>query len=572
MITRSRTYRRGTLYSKSTVIDDKGTVEYRAWFTYAKAAGTFAETGTTDAGRVAADLPPVDYDFISNPNNYTILDPTQMTLNSADESAREKAGQAGTVVFQQLRFLYTDPANQTPPAIGDDGQNNQTGNENYSDPQKSYNYTILPYGTNTWGTYDTGRTFTVSNPVAYPSLINYVYWTQKATITYIDDTTGKTLHVDDINGTIGSTSRYRPNSKDFSGNSTIGQDNPRTTKTISDYEKEGYVLVSDNYPTGGATFTDSNQVQNFEIHFVQGVQPVDPNTPPNDVPDGTPDNARPDNLKKDVTLTVNYVNSDGTTFTGTIPDNAKQTLSFSGLAYVNKVTGQLVNATKDANGNWIVDTANTATPEITWTPGNSSFTAVTSPTERGYHVENVSSNADGDNVAAIDGITKDSNNINITVTYAPNGTKLENVQNVKASQTVKYVDESGNELSPTRVSNFDFNYSGDTYDAVTNELISRGSWDATSHDFTAEDVPVINGYVAVRGYSRDENDKVIAGGFTTTPEASDAQRNRTYTVVYKKVGNIVPQDPNGNPIPNQLIQLKMFQVYLIQTIQQIQLR
>ncbi|MEY8663123.1 MucBP domain-containing protein, partial [Ligilactobacillus faecis] len=550
VITGSRTYRRGTLYSKSTVIDDKGTVEYRAWFTYAKAPGTFSQTGTTDKGRVAADLPPVDYDFINNPNNYTILDPTQMTLNSADEAEREKAGQEGKVVFQQLRFLYTDPANQTPPALGDDGKNNQTGNENYNDPQKSYDYTILPYGTNSWGTYDTGRTFTISNPVVYPSLINYVYWTQKATITYIDDTTGKTLHTDEINGALGTTSKYSPFSNEYSGNSTIGQDKPRTTETISDYEKQGYVLVSNNYPTGGAQFTKDGEVQNFVIHFVQGVQPVTPTTPPTDVPDKTPDNARPDALTKDVTLNVNYVNSDGSTFTGTIPTNAQQKLTFNGLAYINKVTGQLVNAKQDANGNWIVDTANTATPEIAWTPDNSSFTAVTSPTERGYHVENVSSNADGDNVAAIDGITKDSNNINITVTYAPNGTKLKNVQNVKASQKVKYVDESGNELSPTRVSNFDFNYSGDTYDAVTNELISRGSWDATSHDFTAEDVPVINGYVAVRGYSRDDNDKVIAGGFTTTPGASEAQRNRTYTVVYKKVGNIVPQDPSGNPIPN----------------------
>ncbi|MCC4410644.1 YSIRK-type signal peptide-containing protein, partial [Limosilactobacillus reuteri] len=551
VIRSTRVTTRGTSYSQSTIIDDKGTVEYRAWFTYAKAAGTYSPDSKLDQGRVAADLPPADYDFVTNPNHYTILDPTQMTLNQVDEGNRERAGLAGQIVFQEVRFLYTNPAEHN--ATGNGNANNNVPKDgDYSNLQKTYNYTILPYETNTWGKYDTGRTLTASNPVTFPSLVNYVYWTQRATITYIDDTTGQILHVDDINGRIGTNSLYRPTSKEFSGNSEIGQDKSRKTKTIGDYEKEGYVLVSNNYPADGAKFTDDNQVQNFEIHFAQGVQPVTPDTPTPDVPKNTPENARPNALKKEVTLTVNYVNADGTEFTGKIPANAKQTITFNGLAYVNKVTGELVNAKQDANGQWIVDKNNTAMPAITWTPDNGSFSAVTSPAERGYHVETVSSNADasGKNVAAINGITKDSNNINITVTYAKNGTKVENAQTVDASQTVKYVDEQGNELSPIKSQTFQFKYSGDTYDAVTNDLISNGLWNATSHDFDVEDVPVINGYVAVKGYTRDDNGKVVAGGFTTTQEASEARRNRTYTVVYAKVGSIVPQDPNGNPIPD----------------------
>ncbi|MCC4409596.1 mucin-binding protein, partial [Limosilactobacillus reuteri] len=551
VIRSTRVTTRGTSYSQSTIIDDKGTVEYRAWFTYAKAAGTYSPDSKLDQGRVAADLPPADYDFVTNPNHYTILDPTQMTINRVDEGNREKAGLAGQIVFQEVRFLYTNPAEHNATGNGN-ASNNVPSDVDYNNLQKTYNYTILPYETNTWGKYDSGRTLTASNPVTFPSLVNYVYWTQRATITYIDDTTGQILHVDDINGRIGTNSLYRPTSKEFSGNSEIGQDNPRKTKTIGDYEKEGYVLVSNNYPADGAKFTDDNQVQNFEIHFAQGVQPVTPTTPPTDVPDKTIPSARPDALSKDITLTVSYVNSDGTKFTGNIPDNAKQTLTFNGLAYVNKVTGELANAKQDANGQWIVDKDNTATPTIAWTPDNGSFSAVTSPAERGYHVETVSSNADasGKNVAAINGITKDSNNINITVTYAKNGTEVKNAQTVDASQTVKYVDEQGNELSPIKSQTFQFKYSGDTYDAVTNDLISNGLWNATSHDFDAEDVPVINGYVAVKGYTRDDNGKVVAGGFTTTQEASEARRNRTYTVVYAKVGSIVPQDPNGNPIPD----------------------
>lgn len=448
------TYRRGTLYTQATIIDDKGTVEFRAWFTYAKAPGTFSKTGTTDKNRVAADLPPVDYDFVTNPNHYTILDPTKMTLNSADEASRESAGQAGQIVFQQLRFKYTNPADHDA-IIGNNGSANQTGNEDYSDPQKSSDYTILPYETNTWGTYDTGRTFTVTNPVTFPSLVNYVYWTQRATITYIDDTTGQILHVDDINGRIGTNSLYRPTSKEFSGNSEIGQDKPRTTKTISDYEKEGYVLVSNNYPADGAKFTDDNQVQNFEIHFAQGVQPVTPDTPTPDVPKNTPENAQPSALKKEVTLTVHYVNSDGTEFTGKIPANAKQTITFNGLAYVNKVTGELVNA-KQVNNEWIVDKDNTATPTITWTPGDSRFKYVYSPEETGYYADLVSPDEyeDGPNVDPEPyKITKDSANIEVTVTYSPY-TKVVNKQNVNASQIVKYVDEQGNELRAAKNQTF----------------------------------------------------------------------------------------------------------------------
>lgn len=178
----TRVTTRGTSYSQSTIIDDKGTVEYRAWFTYAKAAGAYSPDSKLDRGRVAADLPPADYDFVTNPNHYTILDPTQMTLNQVDEGNREKAGLAGQIVFQEVRFLYTNPAEHN--ATGNGNANNNVPKDgDYSNSQKTYNYTILPYETSTWGKYDTGRTLTASNPVTFPSLVNYVYWTQRATIT-----------------------------------------------------------------------------------------------------------------------------------------------------------------------------------------------------------------------------------------------------------------------------------------------------------------------------------------------------------------------------------------------------
>ncbi|MCC4330647.1 YSIRK-type signal peptide-containing protein, partial [Limosilactobacillus reuteri] len=424
-----------------------------------------------------------------------------------------------------------------------------------------------------------------------------------------------------------------------------------TTSTIADLEKQGYVYVS----TDGTIPAEipANDSITVTVHMKHGVQPVTPDTPTPDVPKNTPAEARPDRLTKKVNLTVNYVNADGTTFTGTIPANAKQTATFTGTAYVDKVTGQLVNA-KQEDGKWVIDTDDTAAPQITWTSDKTSFDSVTSPAEKGYHVTNVSAHKDGNNVAAITGLTKDSSDITVTVTYAKNGTKIENQQtihtkatvhyegagdqtpadnvqdgftfeytgdtydaetgdklsdgtwnatshaynavtvptingyhteisvvpssdltvtqdkpevtvtvkyvkngeevvnkqNLPASQTVKYVDEDGNALRPEKKQTAEFIYSGDTKDSVTGQITKQGSWNETNHSFTAEDVPRIDGYVAVSGYT-NEGGQYVAGGFNAANTGSDADRNKVFTVVYKKVGKIIPVGPDGKtPIPD----------------------
>lgn len=414
------TTRRGTMYVQRTIIDDQGTVRLQAWFTYAKEAGTFDTSVQNDVGRVAAVLPSPDYDFATNPNGYKIYTNISNAEDDPDnEDARAANGLKGEVAFNPVRFVYTNPADHD--ALGNNGAKNAPSNDAYNDPAQSVDYTILPYETNTYGTYDHNRTFTFANTVKKPSEVNYVYWTQKATIKYINDTTGETLQTDEINGRINSTSEYSPFSTEHSGSSTIGYDNPRTTKTIADFEKEGYVLVSNNYPIGGAVFNTPNNPQTFEIHFVEGAVPITPDTPSSEVPTGTPDNAQPSALKKDVTLNVKYVNEDGTTFTGTAPANANQSVSFTGKAYVSKVTGKLVNAKQDASGQWIVDKDSTATPEITWSPENGSFNEVVSPVEQGYYLKSISSHQAGNNIGAISGITHESNDVEVTVTYAKLG-------------------------------------------------------------------------------------------------------------------------------------------------------
>ncbi|MCD7122888.1 MucBP domain-containing protein [Limosilactobacillus albertensis] len=348
-------------------------------------------------------------------------------------------------------------------------------------------------------------------------------------VQYIDqDDNNAVLHTDSVDGKLGEKLTYT------------------TADEIKSLEGQGYVLVSDGF-TGkaGADFTKENNGKTYQVILKHGVQPVTPTTPPTDVPKNTPKEAQPDQLTKKVNLTVSYVNADGTDFTGNVPANAKQTATFTGTAYVDKITGKLVNA-KQEDGKWVINTDDTATPEITWTSDKTSFEGVTSPAENGYHVSNVSSHADGDNVAAITGLTKDSQNITVTVTYAKNGTTVINGKKVTPTQTVKFVDGEGNELKPSiKETGADFVYSGDTLDEVTNQITKTGSWYSTSHTFGTQDVPVIDGYVAVSGYT-NQNGKFVAGGLTATLD----DPNVVATVVYQKVGNIVPQLPDGTPVPN----------------------
>ena len=312
--------------------------------------------------------------------------------------------------------------------------------------------------------------------------------------------------------------------------------------TIADYEAQGYKLVANDYDQDGKDFTDANNGKTYKIVFVHEVQPVTPTTPPTDVPDNTPKQAQPDQLTRNIDLNVNYVNSDGTQFTGDIPANAHQEVTFEGTAYIDKTNGQMVNAIKQGN-DWIVNTADKSTPEISWTikaGEKNSFDAVTSPQETGYHATSVtpSQYADGVNVKAITGLTQDTTSpINVTVTYSPNGEEVKNPETVVPTQTVKFVDSEGNELQRANIqTGSPFIYSGDTYDKVTGQEIRKGSWNRESYTFKTVNAPVIEGYVA-----RQKS----AGGLTATPTNPDVEAE----IVYEKVGKIIPVTPDGKEIP-----------------------
>ncbi|WP_156153352.1 mucin-binding protein [Levilactobacillus spicheri] len=95
---------------------------------------------------------------------------------------------------------------------------------------------------------------------------------QTITVTYQDDTTGTVLSHEELTGDLGTTSDYQ------------------TAATLQDYQQQGYEVVSDGYPAGGATFTDTPQT--FVVHLKHGLTTV--------------------NNSKTVTQWIHYQYADGT--------------------------------------------------------------------------------------------------------------------------------------------------------------------------------------------------------------------------------------------------------------------
>ena len=147
--------------------------------------------------------------------------------------------------------------------------------------------------------------------------------TEKAKVTYIDDTTGKTLSSQDLSGDYGTTDSYR------------------TADSIKGYESQGYELVSDNYPEKGFTYDNNDdEDQVFEVHLKHGTH---------DISD-----------KKSITETITYTMSDGST----APNKVEKQIEFSRVGKHDDVTN--------------IDTWDE------WQPNKQSFSVVPTPDVTGY--------------------------------------------------------------------------------------------------------------------------------------------------------------------------------------------
>nr|WP_223322096.1 LPXTG cell wall anchor domain-containing protein [Leuconostoc mesenteroides] len=215
--------------------------------------------------------------------------------------------------------------------------------------------------------------------------ITYTADTQKGSVSYVDDTTGKTLKTDSISGTTGSKSSYS------------------TSGNIADYKKHGYELVTDGYPADLTFDNNDTTDQNFTVHLKHQLTPVNPTDPQTpgapinpDEPNGPKWPSRT-NYDKTVNETVRYVDQHGHVVAKPHTDS----VNFTRTVVVDNVTGEVI-------------TSGAGTKAWTATNGDTTFDAVVSPVVTG-------SVADKAQIAAVTDLNADSANVTETVTYTKVG-------------------------------------------------------------------------------------------------------------------------------------------------------
>ena len=254
--------------------------------------------------------------------------------------------------------------------------------------------TYTPWTTDNWAEYDTPQisgytpspakvlaTKVDGNTHDLTVTITYSADKQKASVTYMDDKTGKTLKVDNLNGVTNAKSGY-------------------TTKAAIDtYTGLGYTLVSDDTNGNEVVFdNDDANDQAFTVHLSHGTITVTPENPGKpgepvdpDNPDGPkyPDGTEEYQVKRTGTQTIHYVGAGDKT-----PADNKQTFVFTREITFDDVTGKIISVTP-------------------WNVQSHTFGNVDTPVIPGYHADKA--------VAGGETVTPDDLNKVITVTYAPDG-------------------------------------------------------------------------------------------------------------------------------------------------------
>ncbi|MBJ6746272.1 MucBP domain-containing protein, partial [Streptococcus sp. 121] len=206
---------------------------------------------------------------------------------------------------------------------------------------------------------------------------------QKATITYVDETTGETLDaVDTVTGKSDESIKYT------------------TAERIAAYEKAGYVLVSDNFPVNGAVYDrDDATDQAYTVVLKHKIEDIDPENPVN------PNTGDPVELTKTITRTIEYkyLTPTGEEASATIT----QTVEFTRTATVDRVTGEVTYTD--------------------WTTEEGTVPEVESPAIAGYTPDQAS--------VAEWKPSADDEDVDVVVVYTPNDQKA----------TITYVDENTGE-------------------------------------------------------------------------------------------------------------------------------
>ena len=234
--------------------------------------------------------------------------------------------------------------------------------------------------------------------------ITYTADKQKGSVSYVDDTTGKTLKTDSISGTTGSKSSYS------------------TSGNIADYKKQGYELVTDGYPADLTFDNDDTTDQNFTVHLkhqLTPVNPTNPQTPGASINPDDPDSPKwpiSTNYDKTVNETVSYVDQNG----HVVAKKHTDSVNFTRTVVVDNVTGEVI-------------TSGAGTTVWTATNGDTTFDAVAVPVVSG-------SVANKAKTAAVTDLNADSADVNETVTYTKVGSLVPSSsdKNFPGAPTVAY--------------------------------------------------------------------------------------------------------------------------------------
>ena len=368
----------------------------------------------------------------------------------------------------------------------------------------------------------------------------YNYDDQKATINYIDETTGQTITSDNVTGKSSTKIAYS------------------TAAKIKELTDKGYVLVSDGFPADATFDNDKNTDQVFDVILKHGEKPVgptDPHEPDTPINPSDPDGPKwpaKDQYSKDYTSTITYVDDKG----NKVADDNVQTSTWTRTLLVDTVTGEVKN------------------PNEAWTANKAQYDAVKSPLVDGYYADkatvaakdtkqenlteevvyrplgkiipvdpegnpipdaptpqypnNPTDPTQGGKTPVPDipgwhvvpnqdtpGLTPDGNTVVPNKPGEDTPVKYVPIENAKYTLTERFVDEEGNEISPSVVKGTDYE-------------------EGSEYDVTG-DAKVIDGY-----YLKE----------TSNTTGKFGKGDMTATFTYAKLGKIIPVDPEGNPIPD----------------------
>ena len=297
---------------------------------------------------------------------------------------------------------------------------------------------------------------------------------QKAVIRYVSTNGNQVLKTDEVTGKSGEAIAYS------------------TTSQITEFKKQGYKLVSDEFTAGGAKVYDYDTARDqvYTVTLSERVEPVNPDNPspqPNTpVNPGQPDSPRwpgtVENLdnKESVSRTIHYVYEDGSK----AKDDVVETLNFKRWSNVNLVTGH-------------IDFQD-------WTTNDDTFDKVVSPTIAGY-------TADKSEIPAVSGVqAKDQDRVE-TVTYHKDAQKA----------VIRYVSTNGNRV-------------------LTTDEVTGKSGEAIAYSTTSQ----INEFKK-QGYKL-VSDEFTAGGAKVYDY--DTARDQVYTVTLsERIERVTPKDPKPQP-------------------------